>query len=99
MIGHRPTNVEQAAADYAKLEQLLRDHDAIFLLMDSRESRWLPTVMAAALDKIVITAALGFDGYVVMRHGSALQSPRLGCYFCNDVVTPTDVRLSLDQRS
>lgn len=66
--------------------------------------------------QITITAALGFDSFLVMRHGagpladyrsesmSALSAelgnfsladrdkrPRLGCYFCSDVVAPIDV--------
>lgn len=78
----------------AQLESLIDAHDVVFLLMDSRESRWLPTVIGAARDKLVINAALGFDSYLVMRHGSSSSSPgpRLGCYFCNDIVAPTDVR-------
>ena len=41
-------------------------------------------------------AALGFDTYLVMRHGVVdSQSAdngdtQLGCYFCNDVVAPGD---------
>lgn len=57
--------------------------------------------------QITITAALGFDSFLVMRHGAgpfSLSSDmgslslsessgkqRLGCYFCNDVVAPIDV--------
>lgn len=73
-----------------------------------------------SLSQITITAALGFDSFLVMRHGpgplnstktddlnaepgNALSADidglaladnggkRLGCYFCNDVVAPTDV--------
>jgi len=97
MPGHPVTDIAQAAADFELLQKLIEEHDAIFLLMDSRESRWLPTVIGKSLGKIVMNAALGFDTFVAMRHGVKLQSSReaeLGCYFCNDVVAPMDVRPS-----
>ena len=92
--------------DYESLEELIKSHDVIYLLMDTRESRWLPTVMAAHHGKLVINAALGFDSFLVMRHGIRNQDSwtadigsnlkgcvpgnQLGCYFCNDVVAPGD---------
>lgn len=69
MAGHPILDEVRTKADYEKLHRLIQAHDAIFLLMDTRESRWLPTVMAKAAGKVVINAALGFDTYVVLRHG------------------------------
>lgn len=54
MPGHPipPANVSRTKEDVAQLEQLFDDHDAVFLLMDSRESRWLPTVLGASKKKV-----------------------------------------------
>uniref|UniRef100_A0A8C5HCC4 Ubiquitin-like modifier-activating enzyme ATG7 n=1 Tax=Gouania willdenowi TaxID=441366 RepID=A0A8C5HCC4_GOUWI len=73
MPGH-PVNfsqatLSQAQRDVEQLEKLIAEHDVVFLLMDTRESRWLPTVLAASKQKLVVNAALGFDTFVVMRHG------------------------------
>lgn len=89
-------NEEQSRAEFEVLKDLVDEHDAIFLLMDTRESRWLPTVMGKAAGKIVMNAALGFDSFVVMRHGISDEdsSSDLGCYFCNDVVAPVNVSSS-----
>lgn len=71
MPGHPIAQVEEEGVRnaVAALEQLVERHDAVFLLTDTRESRWLPALLCAAHDKLAITAALGFDSYVVMRHG------------------------------
>lgn len=128
MAGHPLSNAElvaEAQQALAHLEQLIADHDVVFLGTDSRESRWLPSVIAASKRKLVLNAALGFDSYLVMRHGvqrgaadvpvsvppgvpesdppavpdsvphavpesEPPSSAALGCYFCNDVVSPRD---------
>ena len=93
MAGHPIMDEAVVKSEFEVLERLIQEHDAIFLLMDTRESRWLPTVMGKAANKIVMSAALGFDSFVVMRHGASSSTPgqELGCYFCNDVVAPADV--------
>jgi ubiquitin-like modifier-activating enzyme ATG7 len=94
MLGHPITDEQNTRLDFETLEKLIDEHDAIFLLMDTRESRWLPTMMGKAKNKLVLNAALGFDTYVVMRHGVFGEDEKaatLGCYFCNDVVAPADV--------
>lgn len=90
MVGHPVMDSKKTQAEFDTLKRLIDEHDAIFLLMDTRESRWLPTVMGKAAGKIVMNAALGFDSFVVMRHGVPSEAG-LGCYFCNDVVAPMNV--------
>jgi ThiF family len=91
-----------AVQDVRKLDRLVQHADVVFMLTDSRESRWLPSLLAAAHDTLMVNAALGFDSWVVMRHGGApaaaadardapsAEDTRLGCYFCNDVVAPAN---------
>ncbi|KAL4655850.1 ubiquitin-like modifier-activating enzyme ATG7 [Arapaima gigas] len=82
-VSFSEATMAQARQDVEKLEALISAHDVVFLLMDTRESRWLPTVIAASQRKLIINAALGFDTFVVMRHGmkrpkgveSAISSP------------------------
>ena len=127
-------DVSRVSAAVAELDALVQSSDVVFLLTDTREARWLPALLCAAHAKICITAALGFDSYVVMRHGGPPSAEeeeeeeegeeqggdddkerrrqrrrrakrknknrRLGCYFCSDVVAPTDstVDRALDQQ-
>lgn len=105
-VGSDPAERARLREDVDALRGLVQAHDVVFLLTDSRESRWLPTLLAAAEGKLALNVALGFDSYLVMRHGVYPASPageageagaggedaapRLGCYFCNDVVAPAN---------
>lgn len=123
MPGHSVSESEltDVMRSCSQLHDLVDEHDVVFLLTDTRESRWLPTLLCASANKVAINAALGFDTYLVMRHGAGpsvhglssankdqpaksasrgLEEPRLGCYFCNDVVAPEDstTNRTLDQQ-
>ena len=94
-VGNNQEAIETMLKDFNELEELIKEHDAIFLLTDSREARWLPTVMSMVHNKICLTIALGFETFLAMRHGlpatihdSTVNGERLGCYFCNDIVAP-----------
>jgi ubiquitin-like modifier-activating enzyme ATG7 len=92
-----PSTLDQTVT---RLDALVQEADAVFLLTDTRESRWLPTLMAAVHDKVLINAALGLDSWLVMRHGGGSSKGRVGCYFCNDIVAPENStrHRSLDQQ-
>lgn len=51
MPGHFATTDDHKNVDL--LSKLIEDHDVMFLLTDSRESRWLPTMLSALHNKVI----------------------------------------------
>lgn len=83
-----------------KIEGLVKQHDYILLLTDSRESRWLPTILSSLHNKPCISSAIGFDSFCVIKHGLSNDINKSACYFCSDVHSPNDTtkNRTLDQQ-
>jgi ubiquitin-like modifier-activating enzyme ATG7 len=89
---HSEADSARVAEAVQALQKLVSASDILFLLTDSRESRWLPTVLCCVLGVPLLNVALGFDTCLIMRHGqhSTEAQSSMGCYFCADIVAPTD---------
>lgn len=72
MPGHATT---EATASRQLQEQILQvcdvidAHDVIFLMTDSRESRWLPSILCCLAHKLCINIALGGDSLLIQQYG------------------------------
>lgn len=64
MPGHPVPSQEEASvlSDCRRLHDLVDSHDVIFLLTDTRESRWLPALLCANSNKVFLLclSSLGF---------------------------------------
>lgn len=52
MPGHFVSDSEGVEKDVQTVAEAIQEHDVIFLLTDTRESRWLPTMLGAYFGKV-----------------------------------------------
>ena len=52
MPGHYVADAEEVEKDVKQLLDAIDQHDVVFLLTDTRESRWLPTMLSAYRGKV-----------------------------------------------
>lgn len=54
MPGHvvKESDLEENLKNVEKLDKLVQEHDAVFLLLDTREARWLGTLLSAVHNKV-----------------------------------------------
>lgn len=68
MPGHPISSQEEDSVlgDCKRLNDLIESHDAVFLLTDTRESRWLPSLLCANANKVTNSASFfcSFSGSV-----------------------------------
>lgn len=60
MPGHSVSGSEVAEVMRvcSQLHELVDEHDVVFLLTDTRESRWLPTLLCANANKVPLGSTL-----------------------------------------
>lgn len=71
MPGHSCSEqmLDSEFANLQILEDLIKEHDIIFNVLDSREARYFPTLMAGIYNKLCISVGLGYDNFVIVKHG------------------------------
>ena len=54
MPGHPigESQMDDTKRNVEQVEKLIKEHDAVFLLLDSREARWLPTMISSRHSKV-----------------------------------------------
>ncbi|OII72368.1 uncharacterized protein cubi_01248 [Cryptosporidium ubiquitum] len=93
ILGDSTLSPEQFLNSVDKTKNNILDSDVVMLLTDNKESRWLPTVLVALLNRycdrkrpiLCITVGLGFDSFIVVRNTfTEADYSASGCYFCGD---------------
>ena len=116
MPGHSCSEkvLEDEFQNLQKLENLVEEYDIVFNVLDSREARYFPTLFSGIYNKLCISVGLGYDNFVIVKHGYrnfkellVANTPKdtcfeddFGCFFCNDYLSPknTMANRTLDQQ-
>lgn len=56
--------ISEVMKTVAEIDELVKSHDVLFLLVDTREGRWLPTLLAALHSKVKIGLFLEYLDWI-----------------------------------
>ncbi len=95
MPGHPifSNEIESVEQDVLQLIDYIQTSDVVFLLTDTRESRWLPCLVSKVFHKTVVTIGLGIDSFLVN-----VSKPGSTCFFCNSPNAPAQTKGTPDER-
>ena len=71
MPGHFCTEsqLEDEYENLLRFEELVKSHDVVYNILDTREARYFPTLFAAIHNKLCLSVGLGYDNFVIVKHG------------------------------
>jgi ubiquitin-like modifier-activating enzyme ATG7 len=71
MPGHTCSEamLDEELKNLETLETLIKEYDVVFNVLDSREARYFPTLLSGIYNKLCISVGLGYDNFVIVKHG------------------------------
>ncbi len=71
MPGHYITDeqIDVTYKDLQVIEEEIKNHDVLLNCFDSREARYFPSLIGALHNKLVLSIGIGYDSFVIVRHG------------------------------
>lgn len=72
MPGHyvKSEQLDAVMADLEKLDDLVKTHDVVLNVFDSREARYFPTILSALYGKLCVSIGVGYESLVIVKHGN-----------------------------
>lgn len=73
MPGHYVADdqIDKVFEDLMQVEDLIKNHDIVFNVFDTREARYFPTVICGLFGVLCVSIGIGYDSFVNVIHGKS----------------------------